>query len=140
MENEFGFPETSVVSFEDLFAGKLHAPLNRQYPRNLFDVKLLYENEGLTDDLVRAFMVYVASSNRPAHEILAPNLIDLEPAYEREFVGMTTEPISLDVLQETRERLIADVKPRLTVSAAKFLRTLQSGAPEFETNRLAECG
>jgi hypothetical protein len=133
VEDEFGFAETNVVSFEDLFAGKLHAALDRQHPRDLFDVKLLYENEGLTDDLFRAFMVYVASSNRPAHEILAPNLIDLGPAYEREFVGMTNEPIDLDVLLETREKLIADVKSRLTGSAAAFLRTLQSGEPDFET-------
>lgn len=133
VENEFGFAETSVVSFEDLFAGKLHAALDRQHPRDLFDVKLLYENEGLTDDMFRAFMVYVASSNRPAHEILAPNLIDLQPAYDREFVGMTTEPVALDVLKETREKLIADVSSRLNGSAAKFLRTLQSGAPDFDS-------
>lgn len=133
VEDEFGFAETNVVSFEDLFAGKLHAALDRQHPRDLFDVKLLYENEGLTNDLFRALMVYVASSNRPAHEILAPNLIDLGPAYEREFVGMTNEPIGLDTLLETREKLIADVKSRLTGSAAAFLRTLQSGEPDFET-------
>lgn len=133
VEDEFGFAETDVVSFEDLFAGKLHAALDRQHPRDLFDVKLLYENEGLTDDLFRAFMVYVASSSRPAHEILAPNLIDLESAFEREFVGMTTEPVALDVLKETREKLIADVKSRLTGAAAKFFRTLQAGEPDFDT-------
>ncbi|MEM6537364.1 MAG: nucleotidyl transferase AbiEii/AbiGii toxin family protein [Pseudomonadota bacterium] len=132
VEDEFGFAETNVVSFEDLFAGKLHAALDRQHPRDLFDVKLLYENEGLTDDLFRAFMVYVASSNRPAHEILAPNLTDLGPAYEREFVGMAKEPVDLDALLETRTKLFADVKSRLTGSAAGFLRTMQAGEPDFD--------
>lgn len=49
VEDRFGFAETLVVSFEDLFGGKLHAALDRQHPRDLYDVKLLYENEGLTD-------------------------------------------------------------------------------------------
>jgi len=29
------------VSFEDLFGGKLHAAVDRQHPRDLFDIKLL---------------------------------------------------------------------------------------------------
>ena len=78
-------------------------------------------------------MIYVASFNRPAHEILAPRLIDLGTAYEREFVGMTNEPVDLDTLLETRKKLVADVKSRLTGSAAEFLRTLQAGEPDFET-------
>ena len=48
VEDKFGFAEMQVVSFEDLFGGKLHAAVDRQHPRDLFDVKMLYENEGLT--------------------------------------------------------------------------------------------
>ena len=68
----FGFVEKTVLAFEDLFGGKLHAALDRQHPRDLYDVKLLYEKEGLTADLFRTFMVHVASSGRPMHELLAP--------------------------------------------------------------------
>ena len=53
VEDEFGFAETRLVAFEDLYAGKLHAALDRQHPRDLLDVKLLYENEGITDDLFK---------------------------------------------------------------------------------------
>jgi predicted nucleotidyltransferase component of viral defense system len=81
VEDEFGFAETRLVAFEDLFAGKLHAALDRQHPRDLFDVKLLYEHEGITDDLFRAFLVYVASSNRPPHELLNPNLSPLDDVF-----------------------------------------------------------
>ena len=45
----FGFVETNVPAVEDLYAGKLHAPRNRQHPRDLFDLKLFYDNEGLAD-------------------------------------------------------------------------------------------
>ncbi len=55
--DEFGFAEIQIVSFEDLFGGKLHAAVDRQHPRDLYDVKLLYENEGLTDDLFRTFLI-----------------------------------------------------------------------------------
>ena len=61
----FGFVETSVLAFEDLYGGKLHAAFDRRHPRDVFDVKLLYENEGVMDELFRVFMVYVASSGRP---------------------------------------------------------------------------
>lgn len=51
---------------------KLHAALDRQHPRDIFDVKLLYEHKDLTDDLFRTLIGYVASSGRTMHELLAP--------------------------------------------------------------------
>ena len=85
----FGFVETRVLAFEDLYGGKLHAALDRRHPRDLFDVKLLYENEGITDELFRAFMVYVASSGRPMHELLGSAAGIDEQLYQTQFVGMT---------------------------------------------------
>ena len=109
VEDRFGFAEIQVVAFEDLFAGKLHAALDRQHPRDLYDVKLLYENEGFTDALFRTFLIYVASSGRPPHELLSPNLIELDQPYAREFEGMTSVPVPLEDLIETRAQLIDDV-------------------------------
>lgn len=83
VEDEFGFAETQVVSFEDLYGGKIHAALDRQHPRDLYDIKLLYENEGLTEELFRVFLIYLASSNRPLHELLDPNLIDIADTHDR---------------------------------------------------------
>jgi hypothetical protein len=131
VEDEFGYAAVQVVSFEDLFGGKLHATMDRQHPRDLFDVKLLYENEGLTDELFRTFLVYVASSPRPAHELLRPSLSNLDEPYAREFVGMTTIPVTLDDLIATRERLIADIGARLDANAQRFLTTLHDGEPDF---------
>ncbi len=66
---QLGYLEMNVVAFEDLYGGKLHAALDRQHPRDLFDIMLLYENEGLTDDLFRVFLAYAAGSGRPLHEL-----------------------------------------------------------------------
>lgn len=138
VEEKFGFAEIQVVSFEDLFGGKIHAALDRQHPRDLYDVKLLYDNEGLTDDLFHVFLVYLAGSNRPAHELLNPNSIDLTRAFEREFQGMTSSPIGQEELEAVRIRLVEDVQSRLTESAADFLRSLQQCAPDYSLIGLSE--
>ena len=131
VEDAFGFVATNVLAFDDLYAGKLHAALDRQHPRDLFDVKLLYKNEGLTDDLFRVFLVYAACSSRPIHELLAPNEKDVADEFAREFAGMTAEPIDLDALLSARKRLIGDIQARLNGNAAEFLMTLQAAEPDF---------
>ncbi|WP_136661495.1 nucleotidyl transferase AbiEii/AbiGii toxin family protein [Nitratireductor sp. XY-223] len=130
--DEFGFAEAEVVSFEDLYGGKIHAALDRQHPRDLFDIAQLYENEGLTDELLRTFMVYLASSSRPVHELLDPNGINIEQAFKNEFVGMTQEPVDLADLIAARQMLIEDIQGRLHGPVAEFLRSLQAGDPDFD--------
>lgn len=39
VEKEFGYAEIQVASLPDLYAGKICAALDRQHPRDLFDVK-----------------------------------------------------------------------------------------------------
>ena len=137
---QFGFVETNVLAFEDLYGGKLHAALDRQHPRDLFDVKLLYENEGLTNDLFRVFMVYVASSGRPMHELLAPARPYREDLYDGEFSGMTRETVSRNALADTGRRLHADIKSRLKDVVADFLLSLHDAAPDFDLVGLPEAG
>lgn len=128
----FGFVEMPVVAFEDLFGSKLHAAVDRQHPRDLFDVKLLYANEGLTDGLYRTFLIYVASSGRPPHELIRPSLSVLDEAFVKEFEGMTVTPVSLDELKEARTRLLSELLARLDDDAMRFLLTLHDGNPDFD--------
>jgi len=132
VEDEFGFAEMTLVAFEDLFAGKLVAALDRQHPRDLYDVKLLLETEGITDELFRTFLVYVASSNRPPHELLDPRRVDLEPVFHAEFAGMTVDPLPLAELEAARERLVTELRARLDGNAMRFLLSLHDGAPDFD--------
>jgi predicted nucleotidyltransferase component of viral defense system len=132
VEDVFGFAEMQVVSFEDLFGGKLHAAVDRQHPRDLFDVKLLYENEGLTDALFRTFLIYVASSGRPPHELVRPSLASLDEAFVKEFEGMTTEVASIEELKAARERMTKDLLVRLDSNAMRFLLSLHDGKPDFD--------
>ena len=132
VEDAFGFAEMTLVAFEDLFAGKLVAALDRQHPRDLYDVKLLFENEGLTDKLFRTFLVYVASSNRPPHELFDPRRVDIEPVFHAEFAGMTVDPLPLAELEAARERLVTELRGRLDSIAMRFLLSLHDGAPDFD--------
>jgi len=131
-EEEFGFAEMQVVAFTDLYAGKLVAALDRQHPRDLFDVHQLYRFEGVSDELFRAFLVYVASSNRPPHELLQPTPLDISAAFHAEFEGMTTESVALAELLGARERLVRDIQGRLNGPVLKFLLALHDGDPDFK--------
>lgn len=128
----FGFAEANVLAFEDLFGSKLHAAVDRQHPRDLFDVMLLFENEGFSDDLFRVFLVYVAGSSRPLHDVLAPNAIFEDSLYETQFAGMTAEVVTKDQLVATQERLKEAIASRLTGKVSTFLLSLHDGDPNFE--------
>ena len=120
------------LSFEDLYGGKIVAALDRQHPRDLYDVKLLLENEGLTANIRKAFLVYLISHNRSLIEVLNPGLQDLRTIFESDFVGMTTEIIKLDDLIATRTELIKMIKDSLTKDEIAFLLSWKNKKPEWE--------
>ena len=120
VEDNFGFAEIQVVSIPDLYAGKICAALDRQHPRDLFDVKLLFENEGFTEDLRKAFIIFLISHQRPMSELLRPNLKDLRSVYENEFYQMTQIDISLKELITTRELLIKTIHKDLKDEEKQF--------------------
>jgi len=127
---------TSILSLPDLYGGKLVAALDRQHPRDLFDVKLLLETEGITNEIRKAFVVYLGSHPRPMSEILNPNLSDQKVAYEKEFVGMSTIPFTYEMFEETRKKLISKIKSDLTKDEKTFLVSLQEGSPQWDKLKL----
>jgi predicted nucleotidyltransferase component of viral defense system len=132
VQEQFGFAEIKVVSFEDLFGGKLVAALDRQHPRDLYDVRLLLANEGLTRDLFRAFVVYLISHDRPMSEIIAPNLRDIQNEYEHGFAGMTVDQVSREDLEETRMLLIKLIHEAFTDNDREFLLSIKQGEPQWD--------
>ncbi len=105
--------ELPLLSPEDIYGGKLVAAMDRQHPRDLFDVMELFAHGGITPEIRRAFVVYLASHNRTLHEVLFPAPKDIRLAYEGSFAGMTTEPVTLKTLFETRERLFRELPAAL---------------------------
>ncbi|MDR2213535.1 MAG: nucleotidyl transferase AbiEii/AbiGii toxin family protein [Pseudomonadales bacterium] len=131
VEEVFGYAAAAVVSLNDLYAGKICAALDRQHPRDLFDVMLLLDNEGISRDLLTAFLVYLISGDRPMTELLAPKRKDIAALYDAEFRAMTVEPVALDALLETRERLIAELHAKLTDADRAFLISVKSREPDW---------
>ncbi len=128
--NEY-IDEIPIASFYDVFAGKICAALNRQHPRDLFDIKLLLENEGLSDLLRKTFLVYLACDVRPINELLNPNLLDISQLYTKEFQDMTTIPVSLDELLSIRQQLISTLINSLTTEERNFLYSVKMGEPNY---------
>ncbi|MGQ8632072.1 nucleotidyl transferase AbiEii/AbiGii toxin family protein [Agrobacterium sp. DKPNP3] len=131
VEEAFGFAETSVVSFEDLFAGKLVAALDRQHPRDLFDVRGLLAHEGLSDDLREAFIVYLLSHNRPMGEVLSGRVKDLANEYSNGFDGMTEETVAIDELVQTQHKMIEMLIGGMPDHHREFLIGFERGEPDW---------
>ena len=131
VEEEFGYVEVPVVALADLYAGKICAALDRQHPRDLFDVKWLLENEGLTDDIRKAFLVYLSSHNRPMAELLKPQYKELSAIYAGEFANMAETDVPLEELVAVRERLVELIHQGLTDREKGFLLSFKSREPDW---------
>jgi predicted nucleotidyltransferase component of viral defense system len=133
VEDQF-FTELTVpmLAMEELYGSKLVAAMDRQHPRDLFDVLGLYASVGLSEAVVECFVCYLAGHNRPVHEVLFASKVDLESAYENEFQGMTSDPVALSDLIEVRRRLFADLPRALTSSHRNFLLSLVKAQPQWE--------
>ena len=123
--------ELPVLAPAELYGSKLVAAMDRQHPRDLFDVLKMFESGGLSDTAVECFVTYLAGHNRPTHEVLFGNEKDIAHEYHQHFVGMTTEPVSLDVLLETRARLREELPRRLTGRHKQFLIALARARPDW---------
>ena len=121
-----------LLSFEYLYAGKLCAALDRQHPRDLYDVKLLLNNEGLSEKLKTALLVYLVAHNRPMAELLDPNLSDIRQAYQAEFEGMVLGEVTLAELEQVRLDLIALIKQRLTDKDKHFILSVKRRKPQWD--------
>lgn len=124
--------ELPVVSLEDLYGGKLVAALDRQHPRDLFDVMQLFLHEGITPGIRRSFVVYLACHNRPIHEVLSPTLRDVSGEYDNTFRGMTAEPVELSALMSARKSMVAELQAGLDAKEREFLLLLARNEPNWD--------
>jgi hypothetical protein len=106
--------------------------MDRQHPRDLFDVMQLFAHEGITAGIRRAFVVYLASHNRPVHEVLFPSLRDIRHEFEHNFAGMTAEPVELDALLAAREQMVRELQRDLTAEERRFLLSVVAAEPAWD--------
>jgi hypothetical protein len=122
----------------DLYGGKLCAALDRQHPRDLFDILPLMRAGTLPENIRKAFLVYALSHPRPLAELLDPRPQPLGQIFQTEFSGMTREPITLSVLEKAREWLIQTVRSVLTLDERRFLLSCKVGEPDWRLSGLPD--
>ncbi len=133
VEELFGrFAAINIVSMAELYGGKICAALDRQHPRDLFDVRLLLDNEGLTEEIKTGFIVALISHMRPINELLNPSFIDQRNAFETQFSGMSYLPFSYNEFEKTREELVSNIRAKLSVEDRVFLVSFKEANPIWE--------
>lgn len=132
VEDQFGrFAAIQVVSIAELYGGKVCAALDRQHPRDLFDVRLLLDNEGFTDDIKVGFLVALISHMRPISEVIKPVFTDQRQAFETQFSGMANIPFTYDDYERTRSQLVEEIHSKLTNDNRSFLLSFKRGTPDW---------
>lgn len=129
-----GYSRNLVLSFDDLYAGKICAALDRQHPRDLFDIALLLDREGIGRNLLKTFLVYLICHKRPIAELLDPAGIryaDMKAIYDREFRDMALMVIPFDKLVDARERLVSRLHSALFDEDRRFLLSVKAGTPDW---------
>jgi predicted nucleotidyltransferase component of viral defense system len=132
VEESFGFAEMRLVSFADLYAGKIMAALDRQHPRDLFDVRDLLAHEGISDDLRRAFIVYLISHDSPIAAVLGRGQKDIEQEFRQNFQGMTAGEVALDELLAARQALVDMIVGEMPTAHREFLVSFKAGMPDWD--------
>lgn len=125
------FCAVQVVPIGQLFGGKIVAALDRQHPRDLFDVKYLLEAEGFTDEIREGFLLCLLCSDRPINEVIRPNFQDQRSAHQNQFAGMTDDAFSYEEFEVTREKLVQVVNQNLTQKDKEFLLSVKEVNPDW---------
>ena len=131
-EDEFGFAENNVLSFADIYAGKIMAALDRQHPRDLFDVHQLLENEGITEEIHRALMVYFVSHAHSPAQLLSAECRNIAHDYQHNFYGMTEEDIAISTLIAAHADLERELVTNMKEDHKRFLLSFYRREPEWE--------
>ena len=121
-----------VLDPAELYGGKLVAALDRQHPRDMFDVLKMLERFGWQPSFVDCFVAYLAGHNRPVHEVLFPKALPLEPVFTNEFAGLTNDEVALTLLEQTQKRLITELPRALIQRHRDFLLSLVRAEPEWD--------
>ena len=135
----FGYSENPILSFYDLYAGKICAALDRQHPRDLFDIKFLFDHEGLDRKLLSTFLLYLSCHNRPIAELLDPTTKDITEEYNGEFKKMTRSEVSLDTLTCVWNKLVNGLHCSFTDEDRKFLLSVKAKRPDWSLIDAPDC-
>ncbi len=126
------FVTAKTMAFSELYGSKICAALDRQHPRDIFDIMLLLKNEGITEQVRKSFLVYLISHNRPISELLSPNFKDMKPVFEKEFAGMASFDVRYEELVCVRKTLVEEINRQITEDERAFLISFKEKVPKWD--------
>jgi len=138
VEDEFGFATIQVVSLADLYGGKICAALDRQHPRDFYDVKILLEKQSIDRQIFNGFITYLLGHPRPISEVLNPRWKDISELYANEFNGMTFDAVSREALNEIPHLMVTALKAQFTQRDYDFLMSFKRGQPDWSLSPEAQ--
>ena len=125
------FCEVRMVSQKQLWGGKINAALDRQHPRDLFDIQNFIKDIGYSTEIKEGVIFFLLCGKRPVHELLNPHPIDQSAVFESQFNGMTDNPFGNVGYQAIREKLIEMINESLTPEDKEFLLAFSKGEPDW---------
>lgn len=92
---------------------------------------MLLRNEGFSEGVRKAFIVYLISHDRPISELLRPIWGDIRSIFEKEFQAMVVDPVTVSDLTDTAERLVSWLSTEMTQDEGRFILSVKKGKPEW---------
>jgi len=124
--------ELPLLQEAEIYGSKLVAAMDRQHPRDIFDVQVLLRAGGISNSMLDCFVLYLAGHNRPLHEVLFPKRKNIAGLFESDFQGITTVPVGLDELEATRAQLQDSLPRSLSATHRDFLLSFVRLEPAWE--------
>jgi len=84
-------------------------------------------------EIIKGFVFYLISSNRPIAEMLAPHFLNQKSVFENQFSGMTKEHFTYEDFEETRTTLLSKIQQSLTEVDKQFLMSIEEGRPDWSS-------
>lgn len=137
VQEKFGFAEINVISKQELFGGKICAALDRQHPRDLFDVSLMLKNDEINNDVKDGFIIELLCHNRNAYELLNPNIKDQKEIFNSQFSQMTAEPYTYADHIKAFRKLVSVINQKITQDDRNFILNFISLKTPIEKSRFA---
>lgn len=138
-QEEFdAFCAIQTVSLAQLYGGKICAALDRQHPRDLFDIRYLLANEGFTKEIKVGFLFCLLCSNRKISDLINPNRQDQRKAMENQFDGMSNQSFTYEDFEKTRENLIEIIQKNLDDRDKEFLLSFKRLEPDWSIYNFEE--
>lgn len=142
VKKEFGFEaKVNLIDSREIYAGKFCAAIDRQHPRDFFDVREIMKEITKTEleEFRSPFCVYMAMTGRPIHELLNSKLVpNFEKTFKSSFDGMTNEAVSAKELIVSFDQFKKSSLFSFTKGEKEFLIKMQIGEVVPEGLKLSE--